>query len=105
MTDPRHEGFHVEKDFMIAVMDLARRNGWCVFHDWDPLQNTPGFPDLVMAKNGRVIFTELKIKGRDLTDNQVRWMKNLYTDHIGPTHQAYVWEPEDWDEIEQKLTS
>ncbi len=47
-----------------------------------------GFPDLVIAKPGRLIFAELKSSVGLLTDAQRGWIESL--------PNAYVWTPKDW---------
>ena len=59
-----------EDGFKGWVIDLAQARKWLVHHDlpsqrrngrWSTLvEGNPGFPDLVLARRGQVIFAELK---------------------------------------------
>lgn len=59
-----------------------------------------GFPDLVMARRGRLIFAELKRGKRraggawQVTDEQRAWMAELTT---VPCVEVFVWSPKDFD--------
>jgi len=81
-----------ERQFQAAIIELAKWNGWKVFHPL-PAQNARGgwrtaqagdigFPDLVLVHPERgVIFAELKTAGAE----------------------AYVWRPRDIDYIKDRL--
>lgn len=60
-----------------------------------------GFPDLVIAKPGRLIFAELKSARGVLSPAQIEWACSLRGS--GALHR--VWRPEHWlgDEIENVL--
>jgi hypothetical protein len=76
------------------VLRLAKTHGWLVQH----LSHEPrhayrlggkGFPDLVLAKDGRdPIFAELKREMEEPDDEQNRWL-----DALG--WFAHVWRPSD----------
>ena len=111
-----------EKEWLGTVIALASLKGWLVHHcrparvrggrwvkpsesgDPDrwvtPIQGDPGFPDLVLVRPGRVIFAELKVKGRRLTQAQMRW-------HIAltecPRAERYTWEPRHWEDVKRLL--
>ena len=93
-----------EAELLGAVVELASLDGWLVHHcrpartgrGWStPIQGHPGFPDLVLARDGRVIFAELKRQGAKVTPAQARWWRELVT--------MAVWRPSDWAEIEATL--
>ena len=95
-----------ERDFQRAVVDLARIHGWRVHHtrpalnrrgQWQtPIQGDAGFPDIVLARGGRVIFAELKRTGGRPTPQQHMWLETLaQCDGV----EVYVWNPDDWDRI------
>lgn len=102
-----------ESAFQEAVIALSRMHGWRVAH-FRPVQAyrkdgtarwlTPvqadgaGFPDLCMARNGQVVFAELKRVGGRVTPEQRVWL-----DALSGAVGAYVWTPDDWDEIEAVL--
>jgi hypothetical protein len=64
-----------------------RRFGYLVHHTrpatnrrgrWStPLQGVPGFPDLIVARAGRVLYLELKSARGRLSADQERWRDTL----------------------------
>lgn len=88
-----------ESDFQRRVIDTARRNGWLVYHPLPamnrrgryttPMVGDPGFPDLVIARPGRVMFRELKVDGRYPAPAQRIWLRAL--------PDARVWRPRDFE--------
>ena len=105
-----------ERAFQAAVIELARRLGWKVAHfrvaqnargDW----RTPvaadgaGFPDLVLARAGCILFVELKTDRGRLTPNQEAWrdVLELAAFEAPAVLAVYVWRPRDWPEIEVEL--
>ena len=104
-----------EATFQKDVIDLAHTLGWRVAHFRTALNKrghyqTPvgadgkGFPDLCMARRGRVVFAELKSEKGVLSDEQKDWIAELET-HVAdrPSHEAYVWRPRDLEFIMQVL--
>jgi len=105
-----HESYVVSEDaFQRAVIDLAHLHGWTVAHfraarvrrGGRDIYETPvgadgkGFPDLVLAKKGRMtIFAELKSDKGRVTPEQQRWI-----DLLG----GEVWRPGDWEYLEKVL--
>lgn len=98
-----------EGEFQAAVIGLARLHGWKVAHfrpaltakGWrTPMQGDRGFPDLVLAKGGRVIFAELKAKGKYPTHEQTDWINELRGENV----EVYVWRPTDMDQVQMTLT-
>ncbi len=91
------------------VIHLAKFRGWRVMHSrpalnrsgrWStPIQGHKGFPDLVLARSGVVLFVELKAKTGRLSPDQTQWLDEL----AGPDTYVFVWRPADWDEIERIL--
>lgn len=90
-----------EKAFMQAVLRYARAQGWICYHTHDSRRSLPGFPDLVMVRNGICLFVECKVPGGALTLQQAHWLEALGT--VRET-AAYVWMPEDWEAIRMRLT-
>lgn len=89
-----------EKDFQQHVVDLARACGWLVFHDYDSRHSQPGFPDLVLVKNKRLLFRELKAtRTGKLTPAQIQWQTAL----LEAGADAGVWRPPDLPLIEYEL--
>lgn len=85
-----------EKQFLQALRDLARLLGWMEYHTYDSRRSTAGFPDLVLVRNGRIIFAELKVNRNRPTPAQQAWMEALRS---CPQVEVYLWTPQDWDGI------
>lgn len=102
-----------EKEFQNAVVDYAHLNGWLVHHaraaqvregKWvTPIQGDAGFPDLVMARYGKIVFAELKSKKGRLSQAQKEWRDIIDTAVDQDRLFWFEWRPSDWDEIEQTL--
>lgn len=103
-----------EREFQNQVVDLAGKCNWRVMHTRParvrvrgqetfrtPLQGHAGFPDLALAKAGKLIFAECKTNTGKLTLEQLDWQEQL-----GPSSQRVlvtVWRPKHWDKIERAL--
>lgn len=89
-----------EDQLLSCVVDMARKQyGWRVHHcrpamsrsgKWAThIQGDPGFVDLVLAKEGRVLFVELKSERGKVSPDQDAWLFDLDV-------QAMVLRPTDW---------
>ena len=110
-----------EAQFQRSVIELAQLNGWKVAH-FRPAQNgkgawrTPvaadgaGFPDLVLVKDGRLIFAELKTNTGRVRPEQKSWFDELCMVGLDSAgchecggvrifYDAVIWRPRDWDDI------
>ena len=95
-----------------AIMDLALVLGWRRAHfrpaqlpsgKWAThMSGEKGWPDLALARNGRLIVAELKRSGKNPTADQHAWLCALRT---VPGVTAVIWRPEDWHsgEVEKVL--
>lgn len=92
-----------EAQLQTAVIQLARFMGWRVAHfrpaqmqsgRWaTPVQGDGrGFPDLVLARQGDVVFAELKSARGVLRPEQHDWIAELR----GAQVRVFVWTPADW---------
>ena len=88
-----------EREFQNAVTDYATLRGYLVYHTYRSTRSIPGYPDLTIVGNGKVLFAELKREGGKATEAQTVWLDAI-NDNGG---QAYLWMPSMWDEIEQIL--
>jgi hypothetical protein len=108
-----------EAEWQSRVIDYAKLRGWLVHHTrpartekgWrTALEGDAGFPDLVLARRGQVLFVELKKDGESLRANQRDWLNAL----MGPRlvfekdlddgrHAIYVWRPAQWDLVQRIL--
>ena len=95
-----------EAQWQEQVIQYAQLRGWLVAHfragltqrgQWmtQVAADGAGFPDLCMARNGTVIFAELKRELGTVSPAQSSWLEQL--------PNAYVWRPSDWDEVERVL--
>lgn len=90
-----------EAQFQAKVIAAARQQGWLVYHTYDSRKSEPGFPDLVMVRRPRMICAELKVKPNKPSPEQLAWLEELAACN---GDNAFVWYPEDWDEIVVELT-
>lgn len=89
-----------EAEFMQAVIRLAELCHFMVYHTYDSRRSNPGFPDLVLVKDGRLIFAELKTASGRLSQYQRQWLFMLgLVDGI----EVAVWRPEHWPDIVNAL--
>lgn len=113
-----------EQQLLDAVIDLAEHCRWAVHHDrparrsggqWmTAIQGRAGFPDLVLARRGVVIFRELKgydARGRlgKLSPEQRDWARQIIdpgidwniprADPLRLLLRFDVWTPDDFDSI------
>lgn len=80
-----------ERALQQAVEGIARTYGWKCYHTHDSRRSQPGFPDIVLVKDGRLIFAELKsAKGR-LSQPQKDWIGALER----TAAEVFVWRPAD----------
>lgn len=95
-----------EAAFQTTVIGYAQRRGWLVTHfrpartakGWaTPIEGDPGFPDLVLARAGVVLFRELKSNTGPITADQRKWHQQLQGHYV-------VWRPRDWPTIVTELT-
>ena len=92
-------GKETEADFQNTVIELAELHRWLVYHTHDSRRSAPGFPDLTMVRDGKLVFAELKTEQGLLTDDQWNWVEELRQ----ARQLMYVWRPSDWREIEEIL--
>ena len=90
-----------EKAFGQQLYDLARLLGWLVvrFPTWQRTGTTPGFPDIIAVRRGRVLFAELKAEDGKPTPSQRRWLWALAEAEA----EVYVFKPSNWPQIERVL--
>lgn len=99
--------------FLARVTDYARHRQWSWMHIQPGLNErgryrTPvsgplgsGWPDLVLVRNGRLIFAELKAQSRKPTGLQETVLGVLSSI---PLAEVYVWRPSDWELIMETLS-
>ena len=89
-----HEGFQNQ------IIGVAKWNGWMVYHTHNSRRSTKGFPDLCMARRGRIVFAELKV-GKDRPfPAQKEWFLELSKNaHV----RVCLWFPHDWEDLVKVL--
>lgn len=92
----RLDSKYSEKDFQRDVIKLCDMYGWLQYHTYDSRMCVAGFPDLVIVKNGRVIFAELKTAIGRVTGAQEMWIYELLQ---CKGIEVYVWRPNDMQSI------
>lgn len=94
-----------EEELLAAILDAAYLLGWRIHHDRRSdkalQQGHAGFPDLVLVRNGRVMFLELKSDKGQLSEDQWAWHKALPI----PSHSVdvRVVRPGDLDDVIESL--
>ena len=93
-----------EANFQKTVIELAELHLWRIYHVAKVKgqlrsKTSEGFPDLVLARPGRLVFAELKLEGKDPSYNQLIWHELLRS----AGEEMYVWRPADWRDIEAIL--
>jgi hypothetical protein len=77
-----------EAELKRKVLEIAYANGWIVFHLPMVPQRRPakratsGYPDLTCARDGEVLFIELKREGETLDTAQLVWQIALPAYHV-----------------------
>lgn len=89
-----------EKDFQATIIEVATIHGWLAYHTHRSDRSAAGFPDLVLAREPRVIFAELKLADAHLSSDQKAWKLEL---ELCPSIEYYIWRPTDWRRIEEAL--
>lgn len=89
-----------EGEFMAALMGVADRFGWLIFHDYDARRNRAGFPDIVLAKPPRLLVLECKRQDGRVTPEQQRWIDALTACGV----DARIVRPVDYDDLLEILS-
>lgn len=107
-----HHDLISEEDFRKYVIEFAQLHGWRYLYIPDSRHNQgqPGYPDLTLAREGRIIFAELKAQKGTVRNQQKEWLKALggsyaFRDMNEQIRSLLVtvWRPVDIDEIERVL--
>lgn len=95
-----------EAGFQATVVQLAELHGWRLYHTHDSRRSNPGFPDLVLVRDGVLIFAELKSETGRVSPAQTEWLAALeHVEREAPgVVSTHVWRPRDWHTIEHILT-
>ena len=85
----------LEHELKSKVRGLALQLQWRYYHTNDSRRSEAGFPDLVLVRDGRLIFAELKRQKGVLSDDQIDWLNDL-ADCKGA--ECYVLRPSHWND-------
>jgi hypothetical protein len=96
-----------EAELQQNVIDMAHVFGWLVHAErpamradgtWrTPIQGDKGFPDLVLARGGRLILAELKSQKGKPSEDQLVWDRALTPiERETETVQIWYWRPAEW---------
>lgn len=103
-----------EKDFLRAVVHRAQQHGWKTAHFGNtvkvvkrkdgyitiPDKGAAGFPDLVLARDARLVFAELKTGRSQVAEAQYEWMRALQATGA----ETHIWrEHMDWPGNVEKI--
>lgn len=90
-----------ENCFAAQVKKYAELNGWLVqqMPPFRPTCSSPGFPDMVLVRQGRLILAELKRMNGVVSGPQQEWRRELRRTPC----EYYLWFPCDWPSIEDRL--
>lgn len=72
--DARPEKEWTEKELLEWARDIGRAYGWRVYHTYDSRNSEPGFPDLIMIKDGVQLAVETKTLTGRVTSEQADWL-------------------------------
>ncbi|MFD2421644.1 hypothetical protein [Amycolatopsis pigmentata] len=95
-----------EAQFQQRVLETAAIHGWRyahfrparTVHGWrTPVQGYPGVPDLLLARHGVILLTELKTDTGRPTTEQLAWLEQL-------GNHGRLWRPRDWDQVHAELS-
>lgn len=84
-----------EADFQRRITDTCDLMGLIWHHETDSRRSNAGFPDLVIAGPGGVLFAELKSEKGRITSHQNFWLYRLRE----AGSMAVIWRPSHWDEF------
>ncbi len=74
-----------ENELKVKVLRRAYENGWAVYHvtqDRHRNGGGSGYPDLTLARDGEVLWIELKQEKSQLTPEQAMWASILPACHV-----------------------
>lgn len=88
-----------EESFQGAIVEYAVLLGYLAYHTHDSRRSAPGFPDLVLVRDERLLFAELKTDVGRVAPAQRDWLAALEATGV----EVYVWRPKDWNQIIETL--
>ena len=89
-----------ESEFKSEIRKFAKKHGWRVY--FSKRSDDKGWPDLVLVRDGQLIFAELKREtGYKIYPEQEEWLEDLSEVE---SVEAHMWFPHDFESIKLRLT-
>ena len=90
-----------EKAFLANVTQVARDLGYWVYHNWTSIHSPRGLPDLLMIRDDRMLWAELKTDKKEskLSPHQEDVMQMLRA----AGQEVYLWRPAMMQELTEIL--
>jgi len=66
-----------EDELQGTVRDMGKLRRWYAYHTYNSRKSEPGFPDLVMVRDGRLLFLELKRQNGKVSPAQADVLRKL----------------------------
>ena len=85
-----------ERDYQKQIVELAETLGWRVYHTHDSRRSNPGFPDLVLVRDSRLVFIEVKRQSGKLSLAQKDWLTAL--SEVAEV-TTLIARPSDWEQV------
>lgn len=82
-----------ERQLQEAIVECAGLFNWLCYHTWLSMNSAAGFPDLILARAGRLLVIECKSATGKLTAAQETWLGVLGGI---PSCEVHVCRPVDW---------
>lgn len=95
-----------EAQFQAQVVEMAEWLGWRTYHPFDSRRSNPGFPDLTLVRDGRLVMAELKDDTSKPTPEQLAWYADLLLvqDAAPDVFTSRIWRPRHMDDIDAVLS-
>lgn len=81
-----------EAELQALIVEAAKAFGWLIYHTHDSRHSAAGFPDLVLVRDGELLFVELKSAKGKISAAQTEWLALLGT--VASIDVA-MWRPHD----------
>ena len=91
-----------ERLFTEQVRKAAIVTGWKFYHTHNSMFSAKGYPDICLAKSGRLWFAELKTETGKVSPEQQEWIDAI-NEVETPFVRAIVLRPSDFDEFFEEL--
>lgn len=91
----------MERDIVAAIVRSAKKQGWWIMKIHGGPYQPAGIPDLLLVKDGRALWLEVKQPGKKPTAIQEQRMKEIFTQGGSPCY--VVTSREEADELMQSF--